>query len=391
MTRDAGRASRKEENDYFDSLYEWTARKHRILEKYAAACSKIVGRLFCVDAFAGRGEHRDGNRGSPLITADVAMNYLEGGKDYSLRCINVEANHEHFEHLQRVTARYPPGLVTNLEGPFAGHVSGILQRIGDTPTLFFLDPFGVDGLYWDALVPILRRRPITELLINFNVRSAARLAGHVGSTAVPAAAKVALLDRVVGTQGWKGCMSAAEVLDPDLESDSIGECTSRVYMDQVRRAGFDLVEKYPVRSVADGHVRYYLLFATRSAKGLVVMNDILAGTEEHYLGERESLTSGPVLQPSLFAEYQPPSPEQKRAAFECEIGDTIVAALSAEPNQRMTYLRLQCKLAATYFARARRMTYNDALKALKERGLVVWTAPGKGLPQDGDVVMLQHG
>jgi len=391
MARDAGQGSRGEDNDYFDSLFEWTARKHRILEKYAAACSRIVGKLYCVDAFAGRGEHRDGNRGSPVVTAEVAMRYFEQGKDYWLRCINVEANHEHFEHLRHVTAHYPPGLVTNLEGPFAGHVGAVLRRIGETPALFFLDPFGIDGLYWDALAPILHRRHITELLINFNVRYVPRLAGHLGSAAAPAAAKVALLDRVLGTDRWKGCMSAAEGLDPDLESEPLGECITRIYMDQLRRTTFDFVEKYPVRSVADGHVRYYLLFATRSAKGLVVMNDILSGTEEHYLLERENLTSEPILQPSLFAEYQPPSAGQKKAAFDGEIREAIIATLRAEPTRKMTYLRLQCKLAEAYFAQARRKTYNDALKALRERGLVVWTAPGKGLPQEGDVVMLQNG
>src|SRR5690242_546099 len=120
----------KADADFFKSMREWSRRKHQVLEQYADAFTRIKGDLYCVDGFAGRGEYRDGNRGSPMLTAEIAKRYLDEGRRYRLRCINVEKNPEHFSHLQSLTAGHPVGVATNYgPGDFSRYVGKILQDI----------------------------------------------------------------------------------------------------------------------------------------------------------------------------------------------------------------------------------------------------------------------
>src|SRR5690242_18788304 len=123
--------------EFFEELKDWSQRKHQILDMYLSSASKILGStwsmVYYIDGFAGRGTYGEGttfSKGSPLKAAEKAQEYRTQGKRYSLRCINVEKDDEHFAQLQAVTASFGD-LVTNLSGSFVDNVKRILQIVQD--------------------------------------------------------------------------------------------------------------------------------------------------------------------------------------------------------------------------------------------------------------------
>src|SRR6266496_2852664 len=169
-----------DQEDFFDTLHEWSERKLKLLKNYVEAADKILGsinQIYYVDGFAGRGTYRDGGIGSPIRIAELAQQYEREGKSYSFKCINVEENAEYFANLQKETAKFG-SLVQNLHGRFADNLDQILRVIGNQPAIFFLDPFGIKGIDWSAVRKIINRKAKTDLWIRFDHIELRRLDGN---------------------------------------------------------------------------------------------------------------------------------------------------------------------------------------------------------------------
>ena len=224
--------------------------------------------VYYVDGFAGPGVYTvDDAIGSPVLAARHAQELAHTNAEYSLRCINVELNDSVFENLERSTAEYS-SYVTNRHGEFAQFVVEILKMIGDRPTLFFLDPIGLKGLEWQALLPIFRRSDTTEILVRFDAQTATRLTGNDTSLN-------ATFNSILGEDSsnyWQGHLENC-----DEESQTKHECLTKAY--EVKLAlHFPYVGRIPIMS-EDDSLKYYLLFATRSLKGMQVMNDVVFGVQ----------------------------------------------------------------------------------------------------------------
>ncbi len=90
----------KHADDFFFDLKEWSARKLKIIEKYVNGFSRILGSkfnsLYYVDGFAGQGVYDNGEKGSPVLIAELSENLRKSGVAYTLKSINVEKDHEIF-------------------------------------------------------------------------------------------------------------------------------------------------------------------------------------------------------------------------------------------------------------------------------------------------------
>ena len=140
-------------SQFFDERREWSFWKHEILRRYLPKFAGKIGSKFqlvyYVDGFAGAGNYGGSNPapGSPLLAARLAADIRRSGKwKYELRCINTEPEDEVFEDLTGATTEFAAPAVLNLKGTFAQHLPRILEEIGASPTLFFLDPFGYRGI-----------------------------------------------------------------------------------------------------------------------------------------------------------------------------------------------------------------------------------------------------
>ena len=200
---------------FFESAQTWSKRKHRLLGKYLVPFSSKVGSLsseiYCVDAFAGQGRYKDGYEGSPLLMARIADECIAWTNPVTLRLINIESNRKNFATLSESTKEWTQcGVVMNERGRFGAVIPKILSAVGETPALFFIDPYGPSPVHFEYLQPLLKRRQsITELIINFNVSGLRRLADGLRADAKTEVGRKACetivrnVTRILGRDRWR--------------------------------------------------------------------------------------------------------------------------------------------------------------------------------------------
>jgi|GEM_PF-3475130 len=284
--------------DFQKNRLPWSRWKHAILIQYLKTMAAVLqsrGTTYVVDGFAGPGRYvEDGEDGSPLLAAKHAKSLYDENANYELRCINVESESEVFENLERATEPYKP-LVENFHGSFGEYVRKILALIGTQPTLFFLDPIGVKGLEWDALLPIFSRyglNGITELLIRFDARSAIRLTGSDITFHPTFNAILGETNSRYWQEYLENCGSSGQ---------ERRDCITDAYEDKIKTQ-FDYVARIPIKR-SDDFIQYYLIYTTRNLKGIQVMNDVLAGVND--LRDRtldaERISRDELVQLDMFA------------------------------------------------------------------------------------------
>ncbi len=180
----------KPREGHFEEFQGHTLLKHLILDKYLKTwANKLLqwgaagSRIWFVDAFAGEGADKKGNPGSPLIAAkmarDVVQTLRRSGKpsDADIRIIAIEKNTSRFGILKSVMEPYAAGAdaIARLHhGTLAEIIDDLMTEVGQEPALFFLDPFGVEGLLSELLPPALLG-PHNEIFALFSDIGAVRL------------------------------------------------------------------------------------------------------------------------------------------------------------------------------------------------------------------------
>lgn len=146
--------------DHFKTFRGHTLLKHQILHAYLWAwANKLLrrptgDRVFFVDAFAGPGTDEDGNPGSPLIATRIAAEITgtlarsPPHQGRAMRVIAIEHQASHAEALRRLLAPFNAqgARAEVLTGELLEHIDDIVQLTAGTPALYFLDPYGLQGL-----------------------------------------------------------------------------------------------------------------------------------------------------------------------------------------------------------------------------------------------------
>ena len=178
--------------DHFDEFEPHSQYKQLILKTYFEAWGrKLLLRpragsvVLFVDACAGRGMDDVGNHGSPVIAAKAAASAQaqlrnEFKRDVRIQVIAIEKKKSNYEAL--VDNLRPFGdLARALRGDFAEHVPAIVREFAGVPTLWFIDPFGIEALDSSILRQAIAE-PKSEALIMFLDRGALR---HFGVAVAP--------------------------------------------------------------------------------------------------------------------------------------------------------------------------------------------------------------
>lgn len=175
-------------DDHFEEFAPHSRYKHLILKAYFDAWLRKLGlrqsagpTLCYVDACAGRGADDVGNAGSPVIAALAAgqasrqMTTMRGTAP-SISVIAIEKDEAHYELLVENLRPYAPAAEALL-GELREHLPELATRFGDTPTLYFIDPFGLAPLQADVVRRALAG-PKNEVLLLFADQAALR---HFGA------------------------------------------------------------------------------------------------------------------------------------------------------------------------------------------------------------------
>lgn len=261
-----------------------------------------------VDACAGSGGDELGNEGSPVqatranVIAQAQISSLVG-RPVTIHTVAIEKDSELCSKLRTAVAAWKEKVDVR-----CGTLDDFIRDFSDAiPTLFFIDPFGLEPLRAE-LVQIALSGDKNEVLALFNDEGALRLLGGTKSDD-DIAAELALLDSQPGlfpeltaaaradaeakaqkkiAHRAKGRPRAGAILTSTLGDDSWksipldGPTMERLrglldrYTVQLEAFGATHVLPMQIRK-ADGGRAYKLVHATKSAKGYVTMKEAYDG------------------------------------------------------------------------------------------------------------------
>jgi len=342
----------KYRNSFFDHKRDWSKYKDSVLDYYLVPYLqkvKEIRRPICiVDMFAGRGEFKTGEPGSPRIIATRLQELVQQGYQVKLRCYeNYQPFHNHL-----VTVLEPFPFAEAVRKDCFTDVGNIAQLASTHTTLLYIDPCDVVQLSLSKLGLIfdkVRQNSSVEAIIVFMARAFMRQAALVRSVEMRLEETGALSDpllrdaedddKAMWLEALYGDEAAAQHAQSQkhqaLLSDIAGgdywqtivhdgtipweeKCAKLV--DEYRgklRNWFKLVEALPVHSDTSAVPKYWIAFASRYEPAFDLFNraacDVNRKQHQNVLNQSGSLFAGVESQP-IFALPQTVDRAVKRAA-----------------------------------------------------------------------------
>lgn len=267
-------------NEKLWPLESHTEMKHTILRKYLNAWIPILSSagsdLIYIDGFAGPGEYKDGNPGSPIIALDSMKNQVVDIKK-KVHFIFIEKEKVRYDHLKTVLSHYQPPDNAIIEEPICGlfdeAVSNVLDKIDSeierlkmktgreyrrVPTFAFIDPFG-----YNMPISIIKRimsSPKSEVLVTLVIPEMKRFCSNPGWEE--------LLNKLFGISDWNKMI---DIKDPDEKTNYLRD----LYIRQLKSYSnikhilyFKMVNKH-------NQIAYFLIFGSNHWKGIEVMKNAM--------------------------------------------------------------------------------------------------------------------
>lgn len=186
---------------------EHTLGKHMVLRGYLGAWFPILGttqdRIAFIDGFAGPGEYRGGEKGSPIIALDTFANHRAPMRAH-VNFLFIELKSKRAEHLEGMVAPYRNRLASRVtidveQGAFDESMSELLDSISQKngvliPSFVMVDPFGISQTPMSVISRILKN-PKSEVYVSFMWEFINRFKEHE-NFAVP-------LDALFGCSEWR--------------------------------------------------------------------------------------------------------------------------------------------------------------------------------------------
>lgn len=258
-----------------DTLWELdpqTQGKHLVLEKYLAAWFPIMGswsrRILFIDGFAGPGQYKGGEPGSPIIALrSLCQHSARTGITSEVGFVFIEKDKDRKDHLESVIDDWKPFLPSNcwvqiLQGAFDDKMTEALDQL-DTqssrlaPAFVMVDPFGVSDTPMDVIHRILQN-PQAEVYISFMWDFINRFADT--SQFGPH------LDSLFGCQEWRDCL---ETVDTDVRRNLL----LSLYKHQLKTGGATYVVHFDL--CRENRLSYTIFFGTKHLRGCERMKEAI--------------------------------------------------------------------------------------------------------------------
>lgn len=248
-----------------------TLAKHRVIRKYLDAWVPTLGqslsgrvRVVVIDGFAGPGEYKGGEDGSPIIAIKSLIEHqafprLKGEFVF----LFVEADDKRCEHLGAVAiprlGKLPDNVKIRVEcGKFDETAMALLDDVEGrgthlAPSFAFIDPFGFSDTPMTVISRLLKQ-PRAEVLITVMLENVNRFLTH------PSSQILRRFDELFGDPGWR------DLMDVPNRFNALGD----FYGQQLMKNGARFVWSF--RMIDEGNRPIYdLFFATKNIDGLKKM------------------------------------------------------------------------------------------------------------------------
>jgi three-Cys-motif partner protein len=260
----------------------WSAEPHtlakiEIVRRYLHLWFTILSanprnqRLIYIDGFAGPGEYKDGQIGSPIAALNSGIAAIEDAKGrldkIQVEFLFIEKEPEFAAHLRSklaATALPTTFKVSVKEGTFAAHAGDFLQQQGAAlpPTFAFIDPFGATKVPFELIQSILRNKSC-EVLLNLDSDGAVRLLAAQSNLK-----NQENLTTLFGDESWKS-------LKIGQSMQQLSAAVLRLYIKRLRTLpGVKYVFPFTMNT-SDRELNYHLVFASQHPLGLEKMKEAM--------------------------------------------------------------------------------------------------------------------
>jgi three-Cys-motif partner protein len=327
----------KYRNNFFDSKRDWSKYKDSVLDYYLVPYLQKVKRLgkpICVvDMFAGRGEFKTGEPGSPRIIAVRLQELAQQGHPVKLLCYE---NHKPFyKHLVKVLE--PFSFAQAAPKDCFSDVANIVQVASTHTTLLYIDPCDVVQLSLSKLGLIfdkVRQNSSVEALIVFMARAFMRQAALAQSVEMRLEESGALKDPLVSAAEveddkamWLEALYGDEAVSQHAQSQKYQALLSDIaggdywqaiiqdstmtwnekcesLVDQYRlklRNWFNLAEALPVHADTGAIPKYWIAFVSRYEPAFDLFNraacEMVRAQRQNFRNQPDMLFAGTAAEP----------------------------------------------------------------------------------------------
>lgn len=242
--------------------------KHTILKEYLQSLFMIIGRgrepvISYVDCFAGPWNSEESNLRDTSISVSLEQMSLCGkalkekfGRDVKFRALYIEKDEGRFSRLQSYleSCPYPDVEASCLKGNYAELSDDIVRWVGNAFAFFFVDPTGWKDVSEAFMRPLLALER-TEFLINLMYDFVNRFVEHPP-----------LHHDMVALFGESPDLS-------NLPSEERRRRLVRMYMSKINESYKGRGTYVPINAPGSERVKYFLVYLTRSSKGLCVFKE----------------------------------------------------------------------------------------------------------------------
>lgn len=378
----------KADDSFFDRKEKWSEYKDQILryylKPYLAKVSRIGKPITIVDCFAGRGEFKNGEEGSPKIIASKIQDQLQIPGTPEIRLLAIEKSHGLIDALTDSLKEY--SFATVRHDTFE-NTAALIDDLSKTNTVFlYVDPYAIEGLDWrtieKALSHIRLSKSSIELLMNFNAHAFVRRASAALGKPIPdfdfeteearqehiddsnrVAAEtptIEKLDKAVGSDWWMDIFR--DISQPNEQRNILVQRLCSRLQDLSRYA-------YPYEVYEKPHhttPKYVLVFASRNSGAVTLVNEAVVCARDNFV--EEHLPENPGLWGDMRPEKWVPKPTDVREGMR-EILRNEVDAIERE--------LLVIKYVKQHFGKFRRKIIEQQIKAMYEDGELVNSDPTK--------------
>lgn len=329
---------------------EQTYLKHFFLEKYLERVAYNIGysqpEFVYIDGFSGPWKSFDEEfedtsfRIAINKLREVRSGLARAGKHPTIRCVFVEKDPRAFRLLETAIRDITDFEVRALHGNFESLISKILELVGNSFSLVFIDPTGWTGFGLRQINPILKHRP-GEVLVNFMFDYINRFLDDTRPEIS------ATFEELFGGPIPESTIIAR----PQREKTIVS-----LYCDRMRALGdFSYVTSTRILKPVSDRSYFHLFYGTRHIKGLLEFR----GVEKKFVKEQERVRS--VTKQTYRV---------KRTGQGELFGADSVEGPPSFQDERDAQLQSATEFVQSHLRSVRTTTYGDLLGRLLEMPLV---------------------
>lgn len=344
--------------EFFDESKEQSQVKANIVAKYFWAWAKVIiprakkrsTKIAYIDLFSGPGRYKDGSKSTPLLVLERAI--ADSDMCQMLVTIFNDKDSKNTQSLQEVITSLPginhlsnrPVILNKEVGEEIFHQ--IEQIRLNSPTLFFIDPWGYKGLSLQLIGSTIKDWGC-DCIFFFNYN---RINMGLSNSAVEVH-----MNSLFGQQRADMLREQIQAMQPNEKETTIVQAICQA----LKEIGGSHVQDFCFKKDGGSRTSHYLIFVSKHERGHSIIKDIMAkssSTSDQGVASFE-YNPNPVknVQLSLFDDYRP-------------LDDLKMMLLDEFAGQTMTMLEIYERhhVGKPYIKK----NYKDALLELEAEGRI---------------------